>query len=55
MYSKKSKKLVYVKWLRKGRAADPVQLAIMLGFIFITTLVSLWLPMYFTMVFLRDL
>jgi hypothetical protein len=43
----KTNRFVYVKRYRRGRSQDRMQLSIMFGFLLISTLASLWLPIYF--------
>ena len=47
MQAKKSKMFVYVKQFKRTHHLDNMQLAIILGFLLISTLASLWLPVYF--------
>jgi hypothetical protein len=47
MELKLSKRMVTIKWLGKSYRTDFMQLAIILGFLMIATLASLWLPIYF--------
>ena len=47
MEAKKSKMFVYVKQFKRTHRLDNTQLAIILGFLVISTLASLWLPIYF--------
>ena len=47
MEAKKSKMFVYVKQFKKTHRLDNMQMAIILGFLLISTLASLWLPVYF--------
>ena len=54
MEPKISKKIVSIKWLGKSYRTDFVQLAIILGFLLIATLASLWLPIYFVTMALRE-
>ena len=54
MQLKFSKKLVRIKWLRGHHTADRVQMAIIFAFFLMSTLVSLWLPIYFGLLALRQ-
>lgn len=44
---KTSQRFVYAKRSRKSRNIDPTQMAIIAGCLLITSMASLWLPMYF--------
>ena len=46
MQAKKSKMFVYVKQFRRSHHLDRTQFAIMVGFLLISTLASLWLPFF---------
>jgi len=47
MQAKKSKMFVYVKQFRRSHNLDRTQVAIIVAFLLISTLASLWLPIYF--------
>ena len=47
MEAKKSKTVMYVKQFMRSHNIDQMQLAIILSFLLISTMASLWLPVYF--------
>jgi hypothetical protein len=54
MELKISKKFVSIKWLGWSLRTEPMQMAIIFGFILLTTLASLWMPIYFATKALRS-
>ena len=54
MHVKFSKKLLHIKWFKGHRSTDRMQMAIIFSFLLISTLISLWLPIYFAMLALRQ-
>ena len=55
MQAQKSKMFVYVKQFKRSHHLDNMQLAIILGFLLVSTLASLWLPIYFVSLALNGL